>query len=53
VGPSDPTGTPLVYSVRVSPDGQRYAYSTMRFLSDLCVVRGVPGGASVAPGARP
>jgi hypothetical protein len=53
VGPSDPTGTPLVYSVRVSPDGQRYAYSTMRFLSDLCVVRGVPGAPSPTSSPRP
>ncbi len=53
VGPSDPTGTPLVYAVQVSPDGRRYAYSAMRFLSDLCVTRGIPGAPSPAPSPRP
>jgi hypothetical protein len=53
VGPSDPTGTPLVYAVRVSPDGRRYAYSAIRFLSDLCLVRGVPGAPPLAPSPRP
>ncbi len=52
LGPSDPTGTPLVYSVRVSPNGRGYAYSAMRFLSELCVVRGVPG-APPPPSPRP
>jgi hypothetical protein len=53
VGPSDPTGTPLVYAVRVSPDGRQYAYSAMRFLSELCLVRGVPGAQTLGPSPRP
>jgi hypothetical protein len=53
IGPSDPTGTPQVVGVQVSPDGRRYAYRLSQILSDLCVVRGVPGAPAVAPGPRP
>jgi serine/threonine protein kinase len=47
------SSTPQVVGVQVSPDGRRYAYRLSQILSDLCVVRGVPGAPAVAPGPRP
>jgi hypothetical protein len=53
IGPADPTGTPRVACVEVSEDGRSYAYRLSQILSDLCVVSGVPGAPSAAPGPRP
>jgi len=53
IGPSDTTGTPLVATVQISPDGRRYAYRLSQIFSDLCVVHGVPGAPSPAPSPRP
>jgi hypothetical protein len=53
IGPSDPTGTPQVVGVQVSPDGRSYAYRRSQILSDLCIVRGIPGVPSPAPSPRP
>jgi hypothetical protein len=53
IGPPDPTGAPFIYTVQVSPDGRGYAYFLIRFLSDLCVVRGVAGAPSPPPSPRP
>jgi serine/threonine protein kinase len=38
---SDPAGVRGLAAVRFTPDGQKYAYSYARFLSDLYVVKGI------------
>jgi hypothetical protein len=41
VGPTDPTGAPLVVLVQVSRDGRRYAYNTSQTLGALFLIEGV------------
>ena len=41
LGPSDPTGTPRVGIIAISPDGRVYAYGYGRSDSDLFLVSGV------------
>jgi len=39
--PSDPAGIMDIYPVKITPDGERYAYGYRRYLSDLFIVRGL------------
>lgn len=41
LGPSDPAGLTAIVPVRITPDGNSYAYSYDRALSDLFLVSGV------------
>jgi hypothetical protein len=49
LGPSDPTGTPRVGVIAISPDGRVYAYGYGRSDSDLFLVSGVFEGRKEAP----
>ena len=39
--PEEPAGVVLIEAVRLTPDGQGYAYTYARFLQDLFVVDGL------------
>jgi hypothetical protein len=39
--PTDPAGVVVIYAVRLTPDGEGYAYEYGRFLQDLFLVEGV------------
>ncbi|MGZ4777821.1 MAG: protein kinase domain-containing protein, partial [Thermoanaerobaculia bacterium] len=41
MAPADPAGILDIMPAFITPDGQTYAYSYRRFLSDLCVVTGL------------
>ncbi len=41
ISPGDPAGILDIMPLHITPDGQTYAYSFRRFLSDLYVVTGL------------
>jgi len=41
VGPSDPSGAPIVFTIQIAADGKRYAYSLNNESFNLYMIQGV------------